>query len=44
MKKLGFFDGVRDEVGDIIVANVDENFIPNLLMGDDKIIELIGKS
>jgi isocitrate lyase len=43
MKKLGFFGDVKDEVGDIIVATVQKKFIQNLLVGDEQVIELIGK-
>lgn len=43
MKKLGFFDVVKSEVGDIIVARVNKAFIQKLLEGEENIIALIGK-
>ena len=41
MKELGFFASVSDEVGEIIVADVDEAVVTKLVSEDDALQELI---
>ncbi|WP_419919377.1 isocitrate lyase ICL2 [Candidatus Poriferisocius sp.] len=41
MKDLGFFTSVSDEVGEIIVANVDEGLISKLVSDQDALQQLI---
>jgi isocitrate lyase len=43
MKDLGFFNDLKTEVGDIIVAIVNPDFVKNLLKGDEAIVAIIGK-
>jgi isocitrate lyase len=44
MQKLGLFDGVNIEIGDIIVADVDQERVPELLKADREALQrLINK-